>query len=92
MPKESTFATMTALVGPELLTGVQGGNNANATPQLLNALIKSNLSGTDTGAANAYVVNSPQPGAENGVQAGIMLCFTPLYSNTGPSTLNWNLT
>jgi parallel beta-helix repeat protein len=90
MPKESTFAMMTALVGPELLTGVQGGNNANATPQLLNALIKSNLSGTDTGAANAYVVNSPQPGAENGVQAGIMLCFTPLHSNTGPSTLNWN--
>lgn len=47
--KISSLATMSALTGTELLTGVQGGSNTNATPALIKTYI------TQAGASSGHI-------------------------------------
>lgn len=64
------------------------GNQISATDQITNLSLVSLYGGTDTGVANAYILNfaSPLPPTTNGQ----VVYWVPSNSNTGPSTLNVN--
>ena len=72
-----------------VLTDSQGNQIPNyPVDNIVNAALVSLYGGTDTGVANAYILNysSPLPANTNGV----VVYWVPSNSNTGPSTLNVN--
>ena len=64
------------------------GNTITTVDQVTNASLTSLYGGTDTGAANAYILNFAAP--YSSLSNGIVIYFIPAYSNTGASTLNVN--
>ncbi len=64
------------------------GNQIAAIDNIVDAALISLYGGTDTGVANAYVLNFASPVAAN--TNGQVIYWLPSHSNTGPSTLNVN--
>ena len=64
------------------------GNQITVVDNVVNAALVSLFGGTDTGTANAYILNfaSPVPANTNGQ----VVFWLPANSNTGPSTINVN--
>ncbi len=64
------------------------GNTILTTDQVYNAVLTTLYGGTDTGTANAYVLNFNAP--YTSLSNGIVIYFIPANTNTGASTLNVN--
>lgn len=88
MPKISQYPPMSTLTGSEILLGDQAGVTSTATALQVSAMTQKATLAIDSGVVNAYILTStPAPAA---LAAGQLVLFTPLNTNTGAVTINYN--